>query len=210
MSTLIIGANGQIGRLLVQRMAKSGAIPRAMVRRLEQARILQEMGAQTVIGDLEENIDNALDGCDKVVFTAGSGPKTGPDKTVLVDLWGAIKAIDAARRFGIEHFVMVSSRGAQDPDSSPEKIRHYTVCKRVADNHLIDSGVPYTILRPGALTNDPGTDRITTVWPEGDADQWITREDVANVIHHCLEHPLTKGRIYPLFHGDQPIETALR
>lgn len=210
MSTLIIGANGQIGRLLVQSLVRSGEQPRAMVRNAEQEPELQEMGAQTVLGDLEDNFDTALEGCNKLVFTAGSGPKTGADKTILVDMWGAIKAIDAARLAGIEHFVMVSSRGAEDPERGPAKIKHYRVCKRIADNYLVDSGLYYSILRPGALTNDPAIGKITTGKPESEEEQWIPRADVADAIAYCLGQPSTRGKIYPLFHGDQPIDKALR
>lgn len=209
MPTLIIGANGQIGRLLVQRLARDGERPRAMVRTEEQSGTLKELGAQPVLGDLEANFDAALENCDKVVFTAGSGAKTGPDKTILVDMWGAIKAIDAARLSGAKHFVMVSSRGADDPEAGPSAIKHYTVCKKIADDYLLDSGLPYTILRPGRLTNDPADHGFTTDWPESRDDQWITREDVADAIAYCLKHPGTQGKIYPLFHGVQTLDQTL-
>lgn len=209
MNTLIIGANGQIGRLLVQKLVRDGERPRAMVRSEDQARELRQMGAEPVIGDLEGEFDAALQGCDKLVFTAGSGPDTGADKTILVDMWGAMKAVDAAAEEGIDQFVMVSSRGAQDPDAGPAKIRHYTVCKKVADDYLLDSELPCTILRPGRLINDPASHRVTTKWPEDPQRQWISREDVANAIAFCLYEPATIDRIYPLFHGDQPLEKAL-
>ena len=208
MRTLIIGAAGQIGRLLVPILVEAGQRPRALVRRPGQD--LQPLGAEVVQGDLEVGIDHVLRGCDKVVFTAGSGGHTGADKTVLVDLWGAMKAIDAARRAGIQQFVMVSSRGAEDPDKGPSAIKHYTVCKKVADDHLMRSGVPYTILRPGRLTNDPARLRVSTALPDVASEQWIPRADVAHVIAHSLTHDYTHGRIYPLTHGEQSIDQALR
>jgi uncharacterized protein YbjT (DUF2867 family) len=209
MTTLIIGANGQIGRLLIDELRAAGERPRAMIRDRSQASCMEVLGAEPVVADLEGDFSHALDGADRVVFTAGSGPKTGPDKTILVDLWGAIKAVDAAKTAGVKHFVMVSSRGAEDPDRGPEKIKPYCVCKKLADDHLLSSGLPYTILRPGRLTDEPATDRFTTEWPDDPDEQWITRQDVARAATFCLASERTRGKIYPLFHGEQTLEEAL-
>ncbi len=209
MSTLVIGANGQIGRLLVDKLVKLGDPPKALVRTEEQAEHFAKLGATPVIGDLEGDFSSAFTGCSQVVFTAGSGGKTGADKTILVDMWGAMKAVDTALNAGIQHFVMVSSRGAENPEQGPDKIKHYTVCKKIADDYLLRSGLAYTILRPGRLTNDPATGRFASQWPADPDDQWIPREDVADTILYCLNEPWTIGKIFPLFHGDKPLEEAL-
>lgn len=209
MNTLVIGANGQIGRLLIAELVAAGGRPRTMIRSGDQAGTMKALGAEPVIADLEADFSKAFRDCERVVFTAGSGPKTGPDKTILVDLWGAMKAVDAAKNAGVEHFVMVSSRGAEDPDRGPQKIKPYCVCKKLADEHLIRSGVTYTVLRPGRLTGDPATDRLTTRCPENPDDQWITRADVARAIAFCLAHEQTRGRIYPLFQGNHPLPEVL-
>lgn len=209
MSVLIIGAHGQIGQLLIRELVAAGQTPNAMVRSPEQARHVTALGAEPVMADLEEDFSHALKGCDQVVFTAGSGPHTGADKTILVDLWGAIKSVDAAEAAQVSHFVMVSSRGAEDPEGGPAKIKHYTVCKKLADDHLLRSQLNYTILRPGRLTDDPATDGVRTDWPEQPEDQWITRQDVARAIAHCLNNPQTHKGIYPLFNGQQSLAEAL-
>lgn len=209
MTTLVIGAHGQIGQLLIQELADHHQKPRAMVRSEAQAEVVRTLGAEPVVADLEADFSHAFEGCDKVVFTAGSGAKTGPDKTILVDMWGAIKAVEYAKKHGVQQFVMVSSRGAEDPEAGPSKIKHYTVCKKIADDYLLASGVPYTILRPGRLTDDPPSGRVINHWPEKAEDQWISRTDVALAIEHCLGSPGTIGKIYPLFHGDQPISACL-
>lgn len=209
MTTLIIGANGQIGRLLIDELVAAGRRPRAMIRDATQAGAMEARGADPVVADLEGDLSQALDGADAVVFTAGSGPKTGPDKTILVDLWGAIRAVDAARAAGVEHFVMVSSRGAADPDHGPPKLKPYSVCKKLADDHLIASGLTCTILRPGRLTDDPASGRVRTDWPDDPDEQWITRQDVARAVAFCLANVTTRGRVYPLFHGDLPLDEAL-
>ncbi|PTY37221.1 oxidoreductase [Saccharospirillum sp. MSK14-1] len=209
MTTLVIGAHGQIGQRLIKHLAASGDTPRAMIRSQEQAQTIKALGGEPVIADLEGDFSAALTGCDKVVFTAGSGGHTGADKTVLIDLWGAIKAVDAAKASGVKQFVMVSSRGAENPDAAPARIKHYTVCKHLADEHLIHSGLTYSILRPGRLTDEDATDQVRTDWPDSQEEQWVTRADVAAAIAHCLSSNATHQRIYPLFHGEQRVAEAL-
>lgn len=209
MSTLIIGANGQIGRLLIGELAAAGETPLAMIRDPEQGAALEALGARPVTGDLEEDITELLKDCRRVVFTAGSGGKTGADKTILVDMWGAIRAVDASLAAGIEQFVMVSARGAQDPERGPLAIKHYSVCKKMADDYLRQSGVPYTILRPGRLTDEPAGNGFTSDWPKAPEQQCIARADVARAVAHCLGNPRTLGKTYPLFRGEQSLEQVL-
>lgn len=209
MSVLIMGAHGQIGQLLIQELVKAGETPKAMIRKKEQAEQMRALGAEPVVADLEKALSKAFEGCDRVVFTAGSGAQTGADKTILVDMWGAMKAIDEAKVASVKQFVMVSSRGAEDPEAGPSAIKHYTVCKKLADDHLMQSGLSYTILRPGRLTNDPAVGRVTTRWPSDPDEQWIPREDVARAIAFCLKNDDTLNRAYPLFHGDRTLSDAL-
>ena len=157
MHVFIAGANGQIGRFLLQEIADSKHEARALVRHADQGPELQQLGAtETVIGDLEQDCSEAMRGCDAVIFTAGSGPHTGPDKTVDVDQDGAIRLVDTAKAMGIKRFIMVSSMRAEEPEKGPEKLQHYLRAKRNADEHLKSSGLNYTIVRPGRLTNDDG------------------------------------------------------
>ncbi|UTF61609.1 SDR family oxidoreductase [Gilvimarinus sp. DA14] len=207
MTTLVIGAGGQIGRMIVRKLHESGKPVIAMLRKPDAE--LESLGIDIRFADLEEDFSHALTGCDQVIFTAGSGAKTGADKTILVDMWGAIKAIDAANKAGIKHFVMVSSRGAEDPDNGPAAIKHYSVCKKMADDHLLASGLNYTILRPGRLLNEPATGGFSSAMPEAKEAQIITREDVADACIYCLQTSGTVNKIYPLVNGNQPLANAL-
>ena len=208
--TLIIGANGQIGRKVISQMSNKGLPVLAMVRNQQQCEALQQLGAETILGDLEQTLpDEAFSQCDKLVFTAGSGGHTGADKTILVDLWGACKAIDKAAQHHIKQFVMVSSRDAGDPDAGSSPIKHYNICKHFADEYLIQSGVPYTILRPGRLTNDSSSNGVTIERPVNKEQQIISRADVATCIVQCLTHSDTIGKIYELYQGDMNISEAL-
>ncbi|MDN5869427.1 MAG: SDR family oxidoreductase, partial [Nitrococcus sp.] len=136
MKVLIAGANGKIGQRLVKQMAESAHSPRAMIRNPAQAEELQALGAETVVADLEDDCSGALKGCDAVIFTAGSGPDTGPDKTVDVDQNGAISLIDQAKAAGVQRFLIVSSMRAEDPEAGPEKMQHYLRAKKNADDYL--------------------------------------------------------------------------
>src|SRR5690625_2504154 len=113
MKVLVVGANGQIGKHLVSMIQKSELIEaKVMIRKQEQAAFFEDLGAEAVVVDLEDDtkaIEKAVKGVDAVVFTAGSGPHTGKDKTILVDLDGAIKTIEAAKVANVKRFVMISS-----------------------------------------------------------------------------------------------------
>jgi uncharacterized protein YbjT (DUF2867 family) len=206
MHILIIGANGGIGRLLVPRLVDAGHGVRAMVRDGSQAPALRELGAEPVVADLEGDFRHVLDGCEAVVFTAGSGGHTGADRTAAVDGLGAIRAVNEARARGVGRFVMVSARGADDPDRSPA-IRHYLVAKAIADGYLRDSGLDYTILRPGRLTDDPPTSRIRIGEALGSGQ--ITRADVAAAIVAALDLDVTIGKTFELLNDGAPIRDAL-
>ena len=106
MTTLVIGANGQIGKQFCELAKQSGTPIKAMIRSEEQAAWFQERGIQTVVGDLEGEFEHAFEGCDQVVFTAGS--VTGPDKTLMIDLFGAIRAADIANQHGLSRYIMAS------------------------------------------------------------------------------------------------------
>ncbi|MEH6708997.1 MAG: SDR family oxidoreductase [Alloalcanivorax venustensis] len=209
MKILIAGANGKIGRHLVRGLAKSDHICRAMVRDPAQEWELRQLGAdEVVVADLEGDCRAALITCDAVVFTAGSGPHTGPEKTVDVDQNGAINLIDQAQDMGVERFVIVSSMRADEPDSGPEKMRHYFIAKQNADNHLRASELAYTIVRPGKLTEDDGTGKVRLAERFEDFGE-IPRQDVAAVLQAVLENPATAGREFDLLSGDQPVADAV-
>ena len=192
MKTLVIGAHGKIGRIFCGRAATHGLELRAMVRSEGQQDTLAGPGVEPILGDLEAEFSHAFEGCDRVVFTAGSGGHTGGDKTLLVDLYGAIRAIEESEARGIEHFVMVSALRVDRPLAAPPAMRHYFVAKKLADERLLASSVASTILRPGRLTDAPGSGRVT---PEVAAAKGfdVSRENVAECIAAALRGGLPHG-----------------
>ena len=205
MKTLVVGANGKIGRIFCRIAAQRDVPVRALLRNHEQRPYFESLGVETFLGDLEGEFEAGLEGCDRVVFTAGSGGKTGGDKTLLVDLYGAIRVIEACEAKAIEHFVMVSAMSVEDPLTGPPAMRHYFVAKKLADERLRASPVAHTILRPGLLTDEPATGRVRFD-PSVGSGHAISRENVALSILASLDQPAARGRTVDLLDGDEPIE----
>ena len=201
---LTIGANGQISRLFCQKAKDAGLPIRAMVRSDEHRARFEAQGIESVVGDLEGDFFHAFDDCDRVVFTAGSGGSTGGDKTLLVDLYGAIRAIAESEARGVDHFVMVSALRAEQPLEAAPAMRHYMVDKLLADQRLIESIVPATVLRPGRLTDEAGSGRVRTSVAAGEGFD-ISRQNVADCILEALRQPPAVNRVVDLLDGDTPI-----
>ena len=200
--TLVIGSTGQIGLQLLPLLQQAGLKVVALTR--NPGKLAGIAGLEIIEGDLESDFEHAFVGCERVIFTAGSGASTGADKTLLVDLWAARKAVDYALKHHLKHFVMVSSRGADNPDRGHSPIKPYLVAKCFADEYLQRSGVPYTILRPGRLTDDAATGCITTRRPEDAERQHISRADTARIITHVIRTGQSRNITYELYRGDTP------
>lgn len=207
MKVLVIGANGQVGHQLVEKLKDKGHQPVAMVRKEEQVEQFKEKDIDTVLGDLQKDFSHAFEGVDSVVFAAGSGGDTGADMTVLIDQEGAIESVDNAKKAGVKHFVMLSSMGADAPKDA-DQMQHYLYAKHRADEHLKASGLDFTILRPGMLTNDSGTGKVR-LFEGGTEIAEIPREDVANVLAHIVDTNKPEGKTYYLHEGDTPVEDTL-
>lgn len=206
---LIIGANGKTGRLLAEQLsAHPDYLPVAMIRDRSQHSFFEQMGVKTVIGDLEKDFSYAFEGIDKVIFAAGSGSKTGKEKTKLVDELGAIKSIDLALKHRVKKYVMLSSRGAENAEKADESMQHYLLAKKEADEHLKSSGLPYAIVRPGKLTNGPYTGKIKAA-PIFNEKGEISRADVAAVLVHMLDPSLEGLQVFEILGGKVDIPEAI-
>ncbi|MFD1406989.1 SDR family oxidoreductase [Kroppenstedtia eburnea] len=209
MKVTVIGANGKIGRHLVRMLGRSDHQVRAVIRNEQQQPDMEKLGAdEVVVADLEQTVDHAVAGCEAVVFTAGSGGHTGGDKTLLIDLDGAFKTIDAGVAHGVDRFIMVSSMMADRPEQGSDKMRHYFVAKGRADERLRESGLNYTIIRPGRLTDEPGKGTIR-IPDNRETFGDIPRADVAAVIVESLQREHTYRRSFDLLTGNTPIAQAL-
>lgn len=211
MSTVAIaGGHGKIAMLLGGLLTERGDLARGLIRNPDQEGDLREAGIEPVLCDLEGDGDvaAAIRGVDAVVFAAGAGPGSGEARKTTMDLDGAVKLIEAAKVEGISRYLIVSSMGAGDPPTAGGDVfGAYLRAKAGADEALRASGLDFTIVRPGALTDDPGTG-LVTIADRLDRGQ-VPRADVAGVLLACLDTPGTIGRSFDLLTGTTPIAAAL-
>jgi uncharacterized protein YbjT (DUF2867 family) len=206
MDVVVAGGHGQVGIRLLRLLADGGHRARGLIRNPEHLSDLAAVGAEAVICDMEslDDLSGCCAGADAVVFAAGAGPGSGPERKRTVDYGSAVKLMEA----GVPRYVMVSAIGAGRPDEWSEEMRPYYEAKAGADERLMESGLDYTIVRPGGLTDEPGTGRVTVAT---DVERGsIPREDVAAVIYAVLETPSSIGKTFELVSGDTPIEEAMR
>jgi uncharacterized protein YbjT (DUF2867 family) len=207
---VIAGGHGQIALLLHSELRRRGHLARALIRNPAHAADVEAAGAEPVICDMETETDLSpfLAGADAAVFAAGAGPGSGPERKQTVDLGAAIKLIRGCQAASVERYLMVSAMGAADPTAAPESMVPYLKAKAGADEALRESGLAYTIVRPGRLTDGPASGRV--VVGEGLERGEITRADVAQVLAACLGIPETVDRTFDVLGGDTPLEDALR
>jgi uncharacterized protein YbjT (DUF2867 family) len=205
MDVVVAGGHGQIGLRLLRLLARGGHSARGLVRNPDHVPDIAEVGAEAVVCDMEalEDLSGCCTGADAVVFAAGAGPGSGAERKRTVDLGAAVKLMDA----GVRRYVMVSAISAGRPGEWSEPMRPYYEAKAEADRRLEESGLDYTIVRPGSLTDDPGTGRVTvgTELAYGD----VPRDDVAAVLLAVLVTPASIGKTFELVSGDTPVEDAV-
>ena len=210
MKIVIAGGHGQIALRLGRLLGGRGDEVVGLIRNPEHAGGVRAAGAEPVECDLESagpaEVEGAVEGAQAVVFAAGAGPGSGEARKETMDLGGAVKLIDAAKARGVARYVMVSSMGA-DPDAEGGGFAAYLRAKGRADAALIASGLAYTIVRPGRLTNDPGTGRVTIA--ESVERGEMPRDDVAAVLAAVIARADAAGLTFELVAGDDPVEQAV-
>ncbi|MCQ8192076.1 NAD(P)H-binding protein [Streptomyces rugosispiralis] len=214
MRIVIAGGHGQIALRLERLLTARGDEVAGIIRKPEQAGDLLASGTEPVVCDLEsaslEDVVKHLENADAAVFAAGAGPGSGAARKDTVDHRSAVLFADAAERAGARRFLIVSSTGASHeppPDTDPV-FAAYLRAKAAADDDIrARDGLDWTVLRPGRLTNDPGTGRVKLTERAGRAE--ITRDDVAAVLVALLDEPRTAGRTLELINGDTAVADAV-
>jgi uncharacterized protein YbjT (DUF2867 family) len=210
-NVVIAGGHGNVALRLEKLLAERGDSPRGIIRKTDQAKDLEEIGAEPIVLDIEnvDDISDALAGADAVVFAAGAGAGSGPARKRTVDYGGAVKLAEAATRNDIRRYLMVSAMGANHPERWSDQMRPYYEAKAGADEFVMGSGLDYTIVRPGMLTDDPGTGKVQ-VAEQLETRGSVTREDVAAVIAECLAADSAIGKAFDLLNDGTPIPDAVR
>jgi uncharacterized protein YbjT (DUF2867 family) len=213
MRVVIAGGHGQIALILERLLSQRGDSVAGFIRNPAQVADLEAAGADALVVDLEkasvDEVAGHLRGADAVVFAAGAGPGSGAARKETVDRDAAILLADAAEAAGVERYVMVSAMSA-DPQATAddEVFQAYLRAKGVADEAIrARTALNWTVVRPGHLTNDAGTGRVTIAESTGRGS--IPREDVATVLVAVLDEPRTAGRSFDLISGDMSIAEAV-
>jgi uncharacterized protein YbjT (DUF2867 family) len=201
---LVAGANGTTGRIIIELLKDSDVYrPIAMVRKQEQKDRFEKENVSVVLADLEQDLNHAVTNADKVIFAAGSKGKN----VIGVDQEGAKRLIDASKNAGAKKFIMLSTMGADDPSVS-DTLEDYLRAKQNADNYLKDSGLNYTIVRPGSLTDKEGTGKIQ-LKEKIENHGSITRADVAETLVKALKDDVKHNQVFEILAGETLIENAL-
>ena len=210
MKITIVGAYGSIAMLLHPILIENGHTVRGLIRKEEQKDELRKAGAEPIICDIEkeDDISTAVGEADAVLFAAGAGAGSAAEKKKTVDRDGAIKLIKAAQKNDINRYVIISSMGADvNASDDDEAFQAYLQAKGEADEALRNSGLDYTIIKPGSLTDEEGTGKIKLApkVPRGE----IPRADVAALLGEVLETPNTAGYELEVISGDTFINEAV-
>jgi nucleoside-diphosphate-sugar epimerase len=218
MRIALAGAHGQIARRLTRLLSARGDTVLGIVRNPAHREDIAADGAQPAVLDLEtasvDDVAAVVRGADAVVFAAGAGPNSGAARKLTLDRDGAILLADAAEQAGVRTYLLVSSMGADlvadgaTPDGVDEVFTAYLRAKLAAEQDVLGrSGLRATALRPGGLTDEPGTGRVTLRRSVERGS--VPRDDVAAVLLALLDAP-TDGAVLELVAGETPVEEAVR
>jgi uncharacterized protein YbjT (DUF2867 family) len=216
MRIVIAGGHGKIALLLAEQLAERGDEPVALIRNPDHADEVRAAGAEPVVVDLEgvgsDELAKHLAGADAVVFAAGAGPGSTAERKRSVDRDGALLLADAAITAGVRRYLIVSAMGAGDAPSQTEDDSvwgEYLRAKRDADQGVLDrAALDATVLRPGKLTDEPATGRVTLAETKVGHEE-VTRADTAATLVALLDAPATAGRTLELINGTVPLGTAI-
>jgi nucleoside-diphosphate-sugar epimerase len=214
MRVVIAGGHGKIAMILEKLLSDRGDSAVGLIRNPNQVDDLRDVGAEAVVVDLEkasvDEVARVLDGADAVVFAAGAGPGSGIARKFTVDRDAAILLADAAEAAGVSRYLMVSAMGADGPppEGADEVFVAYLQAKAAADEAVRRrSALNTTIVRPGHLTDEPGTGRVRVANSTGNGS--IPRADVAAILVALLDAPATGGITFEVISGDTSIEEAI-
>ncbi|WP_441248635.1 NAD(P)H-binding protein [Kitasatospora sp. McL0602] len=210
MDVVIAGGHGQIALRLERLLVARGDSVTGLIRRAGHAEELTALGARPVVCDLEvitpDALAEVLRGADAVVFAAGAGPASGSARKDTVDRAAAALLADAAELAGVRRYLMISTMGL-DSAGAPgmdAEFSDYLRAKAAAEDDLRARDLEWTVLRPGPLTDDPGTGLVRLAEPPLPLGS-VPRDDVALVLLALLHSPGTAGKTLELTSGDEPV-----
>jgi nucleoside-diphosphate-sugar epimerase len=212
---VIAGGHGQIAQHLTQVLTAHGDRAVSLIRNGDHVDAVTALGALPQVIDLEsasvDDVAAVLAGADAVVFAAGAGPNSGPERKDTVDRAGAVLLADAAEKAGVRRYVLISSFGAGEPvaEDLDDGWKAYIKAKTAAEEDVsARDGLDWTILRPGKLTDDDPTNSVALAEPPMDSGE-VTRADVAAVIAQLLDTGAAVRKTLMLTSGSTSIVDAV-
>lgn len=199
---LVVGATGRTGVYTVEQLVAKGYRVRAFVRNADKARSSLPAGVDIVVGDVRDaaTIAPAMQGATYVISAIGGGARNaasgnGPAE---VDRQGNINLIDAAKQAGVAQFVLVSSGGVAQAETYPVAfMRPVLAAKLASENYLRASGLPYTIVEPGGLVDQPAEhSRIVLTQMPSDEHGRISRVELAQICVAALGSAAARGKTF--------------
>jgi len=218
MRVVIAGGHGKIALHLERILSERGDQAVGLVRNEGHVPDVRDTGADAEVIDLEfstaEQLARRLAGADAVVFAAGAGPGSSAERKDTVDRGAAVLLADAAVTAGVDRYLLISSPGVDKPPAPGTDAvwAAYLRAKKAAEVEVAQRSVGLTVLRPGVLTDDPGTGLVELAppgLPRGD----VTRADVAQVVAALLAEPAVwaarAGLVLDLLGGSTPVADAV-
>lgn len=213
MRVVIAGGHGRIALLASRLLAARGDDVVGLIRNPAHDADVAATGATPMVCDLEQaglgEVAVAVEGADAVVFAAGAGPGSGTARKDSMDRAGAELFAEAAQRAGVRRYLLISAMGLDRGDTLPpgDVFGAYLRAKAASEEDLRRRPLDWTILRPGRLTDQPGTGRVHLApsVPRGP----VPRKDVAAVLVALLDTPATAGHTFELVTGDTPVAEAV-
>jgi nucleoside-diphosphate-sugar epimerase len=205
MFVLVAGAHGRVGERVVALLLRRGHRVRALVRTEEQAAGLRNVGADAIVADLRGDVEWTAEGCEAAIFAAGARHRADLG---AIDAGGAAKLAEAADRYDLEHFLLASVIGADRPERREGGVREFLAAKQHAEQRLARLNLPWTILRFGRLTEQPGTGHIDTIVRAG-APVTTSRDDAALAMADALGRSHLAGLAINVIDGDRRVADAL-
>ncbi|PWW25456.1 uncharacterized protein YbjT (DUF2867 family) [Cytobacillus oceanisediminis] len=206
MKVVVIGANGDVGEHVVRKLAEKNIESLAVVANENQIEDLKKLGAANAVVYDEQNLLSHLQSSDAVIYLTGVNPKKHTSKTVMVDHQSVSDTIQLAHKSGVKRFVMMSAVKAEESENDQSRT---IAAKDLPEDMLKGANFIYTVVRPGQLTDKPGTKMVHATSKIHDRSAEIPREDAAEVLVESLENEAVFNKTIEVSSGDTPIHDAL-
>jgi uncharacterized protein YbjT (DUF2867 family) len=197
MKAFVAGATGETGRRIVQELVSRNIPVRALVRDQEKAQAVLPSQVELVVGDVSspESLNTAISDSTVILCATGARPSFDPTGPYQVDFEGTKNLVNAAKTKQIEHFILVSSLCVSQLFHPLNLFWLILVWKKQAEEYIQNSGLTYTIVRPGGLKNEDNTDTIIMQGADTLFDGSIPRQKVAQVCVESLFEPAAHNKI---------------